>query len=169
MSDRSPLMTEIEQILLDHPRTRFAKVLRDMKDGLDDDQMSQKAHAEGQPIRADSIAAVRRIVRLTIDDQLVTAPSEAEEQANLYPGLLNHPRSPELQQLIPTRLTQLRAIGPNVRMTPLGAGLLDANAQPRATRPETLCGKCFTHHVASAYSARPTVDSPTNARASYPV
>lgn len=63
---------------------------------------------------------MKRIVRLTLDDELVTAPSEAEEQANLYRELLNYPRSPGLQQHVTTRLTQLRALGTNVRFTPLG-------------------------------------------------
>jgi hypothetical protein len=63
-----------------------------------------------------SIAAVRRIVLLSLNDELVTAPSEAEEQANVYRELLNYSRSPELDQHITTRLTLLQAIGPNVRL-----------------------------------------------------
>lgn len=151
MSDPNPIRMEIEQILLSHPRTRFAKVLRGMKDGLDDHTMSQKAHAEGQPIRADSIAAVRRIVSLTLNDELVTAPSEAEEQSNVYRELLNYPRSPELQQHIVTRLTQLRAIGPNVRMTPLGESRLGANDQPRAARQQPKCANCNMEHAGECY------------------
>jgi hypothetical protein len=50
-----------------------------------------------------SIAAVRRIVLLSLNDELVTAPSEAEEQANVYRELLNYSRSPELDQHITTR------------------------------------------------------------------
>ncbi|ODQ90264.1 hypothetical protein [Mycolicibacterium holsaticum] len=151
MSDPNPIRSEIEQILLSHPRTRFAKVLRGMKDRLDDHQMSQKAHTEGQPIRADGIAAVRRIVSLTLKDELVTAPSQAEEQSNLYRELLNYPRSPELQQHIVTRLTQLQAIGPNVRMTPLGESRLGANDQPNAARQQPKCEKCDIEHAGECY------------------
>ena len=56
------LMDEIETIMIDHQRTRFAKVLAGMKRGLTDEEMERQAHAAGEPIRADSIAAVRRIV-----------------------------------------------------------------------------------------------------------
>ena len=80
--------------------------------------MAKEAVAAGEPIPADSIAAVRRIVLLSLSDQLVTAPSEAEEQANLFRELLNHRCSPGLLQHITTRLTQLQAVGPNVKMTP---------------------------------------------------
>jgi hypothetical protein len=117
-----------------------------MKDGLTDVEMAQEADTAGQPTCADSIAAVRRIVRLTLDDELVTAPSEAEEQANLYRELLKYPRSPELRQHISTRLTQLRALGPNVRMTPLGDVRLGANDAPRSEKRETPCRDCFLIH-----------------------
>ena len=90
--------------------------------------------------------AVRRIVRLTLNDELVTAPSEAEEQANLYRELLNYPHSPELRQHVTTRLTQLRALGPNVRLTPLGDVRLGANDAPRSEKPEIRCDKCFMIH-----------------------
>ena len=46
---------------------------------------------------------VRRIVLLSLNDELVTAPSETEEQANVYRELLNYSRSPELDQHITTR------------------------------------------------------------------
>lgn len=151
MSDPKTIRQEIEQILLDHPRTRFAKVLRGMKDGLDDHMMSQQAHAEGQPIRADSIAAVRRIVSLTLNDELVTAQSEAEEQSNVYRELLNYQPSPELEQHIVTRLTQLQAIGPGVRMTPLGESRLGANDQPRAVRQQPKCDECNIEHAGECY------------------
>jgi hypothetical protein len=105
VTDSNPFRSEIEQILTDHPRTRFAKVLLGMNRGLIDADMAQEAHADGESIRADSIAAVRRIVLLSLNDELVTAPSEAEEQANVYRELLNYSRSPELNQHITTRLT----------------------------------------------------------------
>lgn len=146
MSDQNPIQAEIEQILLAHPRTRFAKVLSGMKRGLSDEEMAQEAHAAGESIRADSLAAVRRIVRLTLSGELVTAPSEAEEQANVYRELLNYPRSPELSQHVTTRLTQLRAIGPNVRLTPLGDVRLGANDQPSPEKLEPRCEKCFMVH-----------------------
>ncbi|MCV7176155.1 hypothetical protein [Mycolicibacterium sphagni] len=147
MSDHNPFRAEIEQILTDHPHTRFAKVLLGMKRGLTDVEMSQEATGTGEPIRADGIAAVRRIVRLTLNDEFVTAPSEAEEQANVYRELLNHPRSPELHQHINTQLTKLDGIGPNVRWTPLGEGRLGANDQPRGARPQQKCEKCNLYHA----------------------
>jgi hypothetical protein len=147
MSDHNPFRAEIEQILTDHPRTRFAKVMLGMKRGLTDVWMSQEATAAGEPIRADGIAAVRRIVRLTLNDERVTAPSEAEEQSNIFRELLNYPRSPELHQHVITCLTQLDAIGPNVRMTPLGEGRLGASDQPRAARPEQKCENCNIYHA----------------------
>jgi hypothetical protein len=116
--------SEIEDVLVDHSSTRFAKVLAGMKRGLTDVEMAQESIAASEPIRADSVASVRRIVRLTLNDELVTAPSEAEEQANLYRELLNHQCSPGLLEHITSRLTRLSAVGPNVRMTPLGAGRL---------------------------------------------
>ncbi|AGB26870.1 hypothetical protein Mycsm_06755 (plasmid) [Mycobacterium sp. JS623] len=146
MAEPNPFRAEIELILTEHPRTRFAKVLLGMRRGLTDGEMAQEAHAAKESIRADSIAAVRRIVRLTLNDELVTAPSEAEEQSNLYRELLNYPRSPELRQHISTRLTQLRALNPNVRMTPLGDVRLGANDQSRPERPESRCEKCFMIH-----------------------
>ena len=146
MTDPNPFRAEIEQILADHPRTRFAKVLLGMKRGLTDAEMAEEAHAAGESIRADSIAAVRRIVSLTLSDQLVAAPSEAEEQSNIYRELLNYPRSPGLRQHITTRLTQLQAIGPNVRRTPLGEVRLGANDAAQRVRPVQLCPNCNIEH-----------------------
>ena len=146
MTDANPFRAEIEQILVDYPRTRFAKVLLGMRRGLTDDEMAEEAQAAGESIRGDSIAAVRRIVRLTLDDELVTAPSEAEEQANIYRELLNYPRSPDLQQHITTRLTRLRAVGPNVRFTPLGDVRLGANDAARRENLEPPCPECNQVH-----------------------
>jgi hypothetical protein len=146
VTDSNPFRAEIEQILADHPRTRFAKVLLGMKRGLTDVEMAQEADAAGESIRADSIAAVRRIVSLTLSDELVTAPSEAEEQANLYRELLHYRRSPELRQHVTTRLTQLRALGPNVRLTPLGDVRLGAKDASRREKPEQPCPNCFLVH-----------------------
>ncbi|MFI5509088.1 hypothetical protein ACIA48_16580 [Mycobacterium sp. NPDC051804] len=141
-------MVEIEQILVSHPRTRFAKVLIGMRRGLTDAEMAQEAHAARESIRVDSITSVRKLVSLTLSDELVTAPTWAEEQANLYRELLNYPRTPALHQHIITRLTQLRAIGPNVRMTPLGDVRLGANdQQQRPERQGQQCDKCFMVHV----------------------
>jgi hypothetical protein len=146
VSDSNPFRAEIEQILADHPRTRFAKVLLGMRRGLTDAEMAHEAHTAGESIRADSIAAVRRIVTLTLSDELVTAPSEAEEQSNVYRELLNYPRSPELHQHITSRLTRLRAVGPNVRLTPLGDVRLGANNAPRPEKPEEPCTNCRLVH-----------------------
>ena len=109
--------------------------------------MAEEAITAVEPIRADGIAAVRRIVRLALNDELVTAPSDAEEQANLYRELLNHRCSPGLLQHITTRLTQLRAVGPNVRMTPLGAGRLGAKDASRRETLEPPCPECFLIHA----------------------
>ena len=73
---------------------------------------------------------MRRIVLLSLSDQLVTAPSEAEEQANLFRELLNHRCSPGLLQHITTRLTQLQAVGPNVKMTPRATWVRTPLAEP---------------------------------------
>lgn len=141
------IRAEIQQILIEHPRTRFAKVLLGLNRGLTDDEMAQEAMADGESIRTDGIAAARKIVRLSLEDELVTAPSQAEEQANLYRELLNYPRSPELHQHIITRLTQLQAIGPNVRMTRLGDVRLGANDSSRPEKQAERCRECFLIHV----------------------
>jgi hypothetical protein len=75
VTDSNPFRSEIEQILTDHQRTRFAKVLLGMNRGLTDADMAHEAHADGESIRADRIAGVRRIVLLSLNDELVTAPS----------------------------------------------------------------------------------------------
>jgi len=111
LSEHNPFRDEVETILLDHPRTRYAKVLIGMKQNLTD--------AAGEPVKPDRITEVRRNVQLTPDDQLAT-PSEAEMQAGLYRELLNYPRSAELDQRIKTRLTQLQQLDPSVKLTPLG-------------------------------------------------
>jgi hypothetical protein len=151
MSNRNPFRDEIEQILSDHSRTRFAKVVLGMTRGLSDVEMAQEADAAGQSIRADGIASVRRIVRLTLNDELVTAPSEAEEQANMYRELLNYPRSLELDQHITTRLTQLRALGPNVRLSPLGDVRLGANDGSRPGKQEQTCPECRLVHPGECF------------------
>lgn len=142
---------EIEKILSDHPRTRFAKVLLGINRGLTDAEMAQEAHTDGQSIRADSIAAVRRIVLLSLNDELVTAPSEAEEQANFYRELLNYSRSPELTQHIKTRLTRLQAIGPNVRLTPLGDVRLGANSAVQPEKLDPPCRECNEIHKGECF------------------
>jgi len=141
-----PFRSEIEDVLIRYSSTRFAKVLKGMNRGLTDAEMAQEAVAAGEPIRADGIAAVRRIVRLTLSDELVTAPSDAEEQANVFRELLNHQCSPGLLQHIRTRLTQLKEVGPNVRMTPLGEGHLGANATSRQEDLGPLCHECNQFH-----------------------
>ena len=151
MNEATPFRTEIEDILLNHSSTRFAKVLDGGNRGLTDAEMAQEAAAANEPIRADSIAAVGRIVRLTLDDKLVTAPSEAEEQANVFRELLNHRCSPGLSQHITTRLTQLRDIGPNVRFTPLGAGRLGANDASRREKLEPPCPHCHEIHQGECF------------------
>ena len=146
MIDPNLFIEEIETILTGHPRTRFAKVLVGMRSGLSDNEMAQKAHAESESIRADSIAAVRRMVLLCLNGRFVSAPSEAEEQANFYRELLNYPRSPGLNQYITTKLTKLQAIGPNVRMTPLGDVRLGATGARRTEKLEPPCPSCHEIH-----------------------
>jgi len=145
LSEHNPFRDEIETILLDHPRTRYAKVLIGMKQNLTDAEIAAAAAAAGEPVKPDRITEVRRNVQLTLDDKLAT-PSEAEMQAGLYRELLNYPRSAELDQRIKTRLTQLQQLDPSVKLTPLGHVHLGANAAPRPEQPETQCGKCCMVH-----------------------
>lgn len=146
MDDSTPFRSEIEDILINRSSTRFAKVLLGTNRELTNAEMALEAAAAGEPIRADGIAAVRRIVNLTLRDELVRAPSDAEEQANVFRELLNHSCSPGLLQHIRTRLTQLQEVGPNVRMTPLGEGHLGANATSRQEDLGPLCEECNQFH-----------------------
>lgn len=141
------LRSEIEQILLAHQRTRNAKVLSGMKRGLTDNEMSAEFDAAGQPCNAESVANVRRIVRLTLDDKLVPAPSDAEDQAGLYRELLNHKRSQNLDQHIKTRLSQLQKLDPKVKLTPLAEGYLGPKNAQQTDKPEQRCPDCFLVHV----------------------
>ncbi len=59
------IRAEIEQILIEHPRTRAAKVLIGMRNGLSDVDMAAASIKEGQPINAESVAAVRRLVLIS--------------------------------------------------------------------------------------------------------
>lgn len=145
MSEQNPLRDEIEQILLKHPRTRYAKVLIGMKHNLTDVEIAADAAAAGEPVKVDRITEVRRNVQLTLDDKLAT-PSEADMQAGLYRELLNYPRSPELDQRIKTRLTQLQQFDPSIKTTALGNVHLGANDAPRPEKPEPRCDKCFMVH-----------------------
>lgn len=146
MAEVNLFRNEIEQILLAHPRTRYAKVLDGMRRNLTDAQMVEAASAASEPVNIDRIAEVRRIVSLTLDDKRATA-SEAEMQAGLYRELLNYPRSPELRQHVNTRLTQLQAIDPNIKLTPLGDVRLGANDARRPEKPEVRCPECFMVHA----------------------
>lgn len=101
--------------------------------GLSDAEMAKEAAEAGEPISADSIANVRRLVRLSMDDKLVPAPSDAEGQAGLYRELLNYRRSPELTQHIKTKLAKLQELDPKILLTPLGHVHLGAN-DPRSQR-----------------------------------
>jgi len=146
-SDGNPFRAEIEQILLAHQRTRHAKVLDGMKRGLTDAEMSQEAEAAGEPCSADSIAAERRIVRLTLDDQLISAPSDAEWQAGVYRELLNYECSPGLRQHIITQLKKLQQIGPNVSLTPKADVRLGAHDASRPEKPVQICSDCQQDHA----------------------
>jgi hypothetical protein len=150
MTEMNPIRAEIERLLLAHPRTRYAKVLEGMTQNLTDAQMATAAVAAGEPVTVERITDVRRIVRQTLDDQLAT-PSEAEMQAGLYRELLNYPRSPELRQHVDTRLTQLQALDPTVKLTPLGDVRLGANDAKRPVRSEVTCPDCFQIHAGECF------------------
>lgn len=150
MTDTHSIRAEIEQILLAHLRTRYAKVLQGMKQSLTDAEMAAAAVTAGEPVTVERITEVRRIVQQTLEDQLAT-PSEAEMQAGLYRELLNYPRSPELRQHVMTRLTQLQALDPTVKLTPLGDVRLGANDAKRPEKPETACPDCFQIHAGECF------------------
>ncbi|GAA1698893.1 hypothetical protein MMUR_26660 [Mycolicibacterium murale] len=140
------IRAEIEQILLAHPRTRYAKVLEGMKRNLTDAEMADAAVRAGEPVTVERIAEVRRIVSQTLDDHVATR-SEAEMQAGLYRELLNYRLSPETRQHVITRLTQLRALDPAVKLTPLGDVRLGANGSTRPEQPEVVCQDCYQVHA----------------------
>ncbi len=145
MSPVNPFRDEMEQTLLAHPRTRYAKVLIGIKQNLSDVGIAAAAVAAGEPVKPGRVTEVRRIVQLTLDDELAT-PSEAELQAGLYRELLNYPSSPGLRQHVNTRLTQLQHLDPSVKLTPLGNVRLGANDVPRTGAPEPKCPECFMVH-----------------------
>jgi hypothetical protein len=145
MDDPNPLRMEIEEILLAHPRTRYAKVLDGIQRGLTDAEMVAEAAAAGEPVNLDRIAEVRRIVQQTLDDERATR-SEAEMQAGLYRQLLNYPRSQELSQRIAARLTQLQQLDPRVKRTPLRDVRVGANDPSRSEKPQQVCPGCFLVH-----------------------
>ncbi len=143
----NPIRSEIEEILINHPRTRYAKVLLGMRRGLTDAEMSEEAIQAGEPINAESVAQVRRLVRLSLDDQLVSAPSDAAEQAGLFRELLNYRCSPELTQHIYTKLAKLRERDPKIPLTPLGHVHLGANDPAKPGKSERLCSECYMVHA----------------------
>jgi hypothetical protein len=141
------LRSEIEQVLINHPRTRYAKVLIGMRAGLSDAEMAEESVKAGEPINGESVAAVRRLVRLSLNDELAPAPSDAAAQAGLYRELLNYARSPELTQHISTKLAKLRELDPKIPLTPLGHVHLGANDQSKLEEPEDPCPDCFLVHA----------------------
>ncbi len=143
----NPIRAEIEQILITNPRTRYAKVLIGVRNGLTDAEMAEESIKAGEPINAESIANVRKLVRLSLNDELVRAPSDAASQAGLYRELLNYWRSPELKQHIATKLAKLRELDPKIPLTPLGPVHLGANGPARPDKPENVCSECFMLHA----------------------
>lgn len=143
----SSIRAEIEQILVSHPRTRYAKVLRGMQLGLTDAEMAREALEAGQPINAESIAQVRKLVQLSVEDELVAASSDAAAQAGFYRELLNYRRSPELTQHINTKLAKLRELDPKILLTPLGHVHLGANDPSKPKKPGRVCPDCFIVHA----------------------
>jgi hypothetical protein len=118
-----------------------------MNRNLTNAAMSQEASAAGQPCSADSIAYVRKTVRLTLDDELVSAPSDAEWQANLYRELLNYRCSPDLRQHVMTRLARLQQMNPNIKLTPLEDVNLGAHGAGRPEKQEHPCPDCYLVHA----------------------
>jgi hypothetical protein len=142
------IRAEIEQILIDNPRTRAAKVLIWMRDGLTNSEMAEASVRDGEPINAESAAMERRLVRLTLEDQIVPAPSDAAAQARIYRELLNYRRSDELTQHIRTKLATLRGIDPTIPDTPLGhVNLGGTDGTPQPPKPEEVCTHCFLVHA----------------------
>jgi len=142
----NPYQDEIEDILMNRSRRRYALVLKGMQRGLTCEEMSHEASAAGEPIQPDSIAYVQRILKFTLRNELVTAPSDAEEQANVFRELLNHQCSPGLLQHINAKLAELSAIGPNVRRTPLGEGILGTGSGARREDAVPTCPACYLQH-----------------------
>ena len=143
----TPPMAEFEAILLANVgRTRFSLVLEGMHRELTNEEMSAEADRDGIPCSAESIAMVRRTLLLTLSDQLHPAPSDAENQSYLYREVLNYDHSPELHQLVMTRLSQLKAIDENVKLTPLGNVNLGGGRHRRPDKLPPLCNRCGTHH-----------------------
>ncbi len=141
------IRAEIEQILVNHPRTRYAKVLIGMRSGLTDAEMADEAIKAGKPIKAESIAYVRRLVRLSLDDQIVPAPSDAAAQAGFYRELLNYRCSPELKQHVNTKLAKLRVLDTKILLTPLGHVHLGGNDPSEPEKPERVCPECLLVHA----------------------
>jgi len=112
---------EIERVLVNNPRTRYAKVLIGMRRGRSDATMAKEFFAEeGKRISSESVGEVRRLVALTLEGKLVSARSDAAAQARIYRELLNHqPISPELDEHISAKLAELRKLDPDIPSTPL--------------------------------------------------
>jgi len=117
----APIRAEIEQILTDNPRTRYAKVLIGVRHrGLSNNAMAKEfLTKEGKEISPETIAECRRLLTLTLEDRLVRAPSDAAAQARIYRELLNYPHSSELAQHIMGKLADLRKLDPQTPSTPL--------------------------------------------------
>lgn len=118
-----------------------------MRNGLTDAEMAEESIKAGEPINAESIANVRKLVRLSLNDELVRAPSDAASQAGLYRELMHYWCSPELKQHIATKLAKLRELDPNILLTPLGHVHLGANGPSRPDKPENVCSDCFMVHA----------------------
>ncbi|OBH86641.1 hypothetical protein [Mycobacterium scrofulaceum] len=70
MSDQNPFRDKIKQILLQHGRSRYAKVLIGMNQNLIDAEIAVAAAAAGEPVNGDQITEFCRNVQLTLDDKL---------------------------------------------------------------------------------------------------
>lgn len=109
--------------------------------------MSAEADRDGIPCSAESIGMVRRTLTLTLADQLHPAPSDAENQSYLYREVLNYKHSPKLHKLIMTRLSQLQAIDPDVKLTPLGHVNLGGGQSRSSETLPAQCPDCWLHHA----------------------
>src|SRR5690242_10190205 len=117
-----------------------------MHRGVSDEEMSAEADRDGFPCSADSTPWSDATLLLTLSDQLHPAPSDAESQSCLYREVLNYDHSPELHKLVMTGLSPLKAIDPNVKLSPLGNVNLGGHDR-RADKLPELCTECWTHHA----------------------
>ncbi|VEG40469.1 Uncharacterised protein [Mycolicibacterium flavescens] len=147
MSDQNPFRAEIEQILRTHTRTRYAKVFLGMERGLTDDEMAEESVLDREPVQPSRIAKIRETVRMTLDDELASNKTRADNQAGLYDELRHYQMSTELRQHLNTCFAQLQQMYPSIRSRPMEHIRLGASDQSSRRKPERKCDKCFEVHA----------------------